>query len=406
MGEPGSSKISHLTLAHVTTVPATLGFLRGQLAFMKAHGFDIHVVTSPGAGLDRFASDEHVCTHALPMERRVTPARDIVSLWRLFRLFRAIGPDIVHASTPKGGLLGVLAGRLANVPVIIYQVRGLAFTGLGGPARLLMRLTERIACGAAHHVLAVSPSLRDEMLHNKLTYREKISVLASGSSNGVAAETRFNPERFTAADNEKLAAELGIPAGSQVIGFVGRLVRDKGILELAAAWKRVAKDHPRAWLLIVGEWETRDAVPQRIRQELGAHPRVRLAGEQRDVARFYSLMDLVVLPTFREGFPNVPLEAAAMEKPVVTTAVTGAVDAVVAGVTGTLVPAGDAQALANAMRKYLEDPGLGRSHGRAGRERTMRDFLPLTIWKATLAKYLEWLSESGVPVSAGADGSR
>jgi glycosyltransferase involved in cell wall biosynthesis len=362
---------------------------------MRSRGLEIHVITTPGSSLDRFANEEMVEAHRLQMERKITPLRDFVTVIRLVRLFRRIRPDIVHASTPKGGLLGVISARLAGVPLVVYQVRGLAFTGLKGLGRTLLTTTEKIACKGAHQVLAVSPSLRAELLANGITSAKKVTVLGSGSSNGVAAETRFNPARVNPGDANRVRTESNIPKDAQVIGFVGRLVRDKGVMELATAWDQIEQEFPKAFLFIVGGWEERDAVPHAVRSKLEKHPRVRFAGEKSDVAPFYSVMDLVVLPTYREGFPNVPLEAAAMELPVVTTTVTGAVDAVVDGVTGTLIPPGDAPALASAMRKYLKDPGLRTTHGKAGRARVLRDFQPARIWEATFSAYMTWLAERG-----------
>ncbi len=362
---------------------------------MQERGFSVHVISTPGQTLDQFAAEENVAAHGVTLERRITPIRDLFAIWKLVRLFRTLAPAIVHASTPKGGLLGVLAGRLAGVPLVVYQVRGLPFTGMRGIGRQLLTLTERIACAAAHHVIAVGPSVRDELIAEGISSREKVVVLGSGSSNGVAAETRFNPAQFDMDARIALRRELGIPADAPVVGFVGRLVRDKGLIELAAAWRELSAKFPNSWLLIIGEWEPRDAVPQEVRKALETHSRVRLTGPKSEVAAFYSIMDIVVLPTYREGFPNVPLEAAAMGLPVVATSVTGCVDAVVAGKTGSLVPARDASELAAAVGRYIENPELRRQHGQAARLRALSEFQPEIIWTATYQKYREWLTDKG-----------
>jgi len=386
---------SSLMLVHVTTVPETLGFLRGQLRFMQSRGFAVHVITAPGTALTRFAAEECVIPHAIPMRRRITPLGDIAALARLVRRLRALKPDIVHSSTPKGGLLGTVAARIAGVPLVVYHVRGLAYTGLRGFQRRLLKLTERTACALAHRVICVSESVRRELIDDGIGDTSKLKVLASGSSNGVAAETRFNPAQFSAEKRKALRREFGLPMDAIVIGFVGRLVKDKGVVELADAWAKTAQRYPGAWLLVVGEWEDRDAVPGRIRRELVGHPRVKMVGERLDVAQFYAMMDVVVLPTYREGFPNVPLEAAAMQLPVVGTSVTGCVDAVRDEETGLLVPVADSNALFHAISRYLDDDQLRVAHGRSARERVLREFTPETVWQALHTEYVALLAETG-----------
>lgn len=360
---------------------------------MRAQGFHVHVMTSPGNYLQDFARAEGATAHAVRMERRITPFRDLLSVLQIRKAIRKIRPDIVHASTPKGGLLGTIAARLAGVPVVIYHIRGLAFTGGTGLQRTLLKTTERIAARLAHKVLCVSQSVRAEAVAERIVPFEKTVVLGSGSSNGVAASSRFNPESVSAGARNVVRTQLGIPNDAVVIGFVGRLVRDKGVVELADAWETVAARHPNSWLLIVGPWETRDPVPEQTRRSLDRHPRVIFAGEREDMAPLYCAMDLVVLPTYREGFPNVPLEASAMNLPVIATRVTGCVDAVVDGITGTLVTARDPDALSSAMSRYIEDADLRKNHGRAGRRRVLSDFTPESVWDALRQEYLHLLAE-------------
>jgi len=379
-------------LVHVTTVPMTLSFLKGQPAYMRARGIEVHAISSPGPALDAFGRDEGVRVHPVPMTRRVTPLQDLAALGQLVALLRNLRPDVVHAHTPKGGLLGMLAASVAGVPVRVYHLRGLPMMGARGPARALLRTTEAVTCALAHRVLCVGPSLREVAVSEGLCAPGKIVVLASGSGQGVDAATRFRPATPPAtAERHRTRERLGIPEGATVIGFVGRLVRDKGIVELAAAWKRLCASRPELHLLLVGPWETRDAVPHEVRAQLEADPSVHLAGEDWDTQPLYAAMDVLAFPSRREGFPNVPLEAAAMGLPVVSTRVTGCLDAVVDGVTGALVGAGDVAALAGLLARYVDDPTLRARHGGAGRDRVLRDFRPDLIREALYGEYLRLL---------------
>jgi glycosyltransferase involved in cell wall biosynthesis len=354
-------------VVHVLTVADSLLFIDELVARSRARGFDVTVVTSPDERLTAFGARHGVSTVAVDMPRRVTPLGDWAALTGLHRLFRRLGPGIVHAHTPKGGLLGTLAAQAAGVPVRLYQMRGLPFVTLRGPLRALMQTTERLSCQAATRVICQSESLRRTALEHALVAPEKCEVVLRGG-NGVDCDGRFRLSRHAEA-GRTLRASLGIPPGDVVVGFVGRLVRDKGVPELAAAFERVARAQPNAWLLLAGPWEPRDPVDGETRARIDAHPRIRQLGFVEEPAPVYAASDVIALPSHREGFPNVPLEAAAMERPVVATRVDGCRDAVEDGVTGRLVEVGDVDALERALARYLADPELRRRDGLAGRAR-------------------------------------
>ena len=381
----------------------SLVFLRGQVGYMKGRGFDVHALSSPGPELKAFGEKEGVEVSAVEMPRRITPLLDLRAVAAIVREMRRIRPVIVHAHTPKGGLLGMIAASAYGAPVRIYHMRGLPLMGATGWKRRLLAATERVACGLAHRVLCVSHSIHQEALEAGLCPPDKIQVLLGGSGNGVDASGRFNPEQQGEGVRQEVRERLGIPSDALVIGFVGRIVRDKGVTELAAAWRTLRGTHPDAHLLLIGPFEPQDPVPAETESMLRNDPRVHLAGMDWNTPPLYAAMDVVALPTYREGFPNVPLEAAAMGLPVVATRIPGCTDAVADGETGMLVPARDADALREALRCYLDDPALRSRHGAAGRERVLHEFRQEAIWEALYQTYLELLQERGLtPPQSGA----
>lgn len=382
-----------MKVVHVFTVPISLIFIRGQAAYMKSRGLSVDVIASPGTELDAFAAQEGAASHAVEMARSIKPLHDLPALYRLWRIFLCVRPQIVHAHTPKGGLLGTIAAFLSCVPLRIYHIHGLPFVTARGLKRSLLRWTEWISCSLSHQVFCVSASVREVAIAEGLCKADKVKVILRGSSNGVDAAANFCPERFGTMDRGRLRERYGIPADAQVLGFVGRVVRDKGIAELAESWKRLREAFRSLHLLIAGCFETQDPLPADVEQVLRSDPKIHLTGHVEDPRSLFAAMDVLVLPTYREGLPVVPLEAAAMELPVVATRIPGCIEAVVDGVTGTLVPVHDAGELTEAIRKYLECPELRRRHGRAGRERVLRDFRPEDIWREIYGQYMECLRE-------------
>lgn len=390
-----------IRLVHVTTIPLSLRFVAGQAAYMRTKGFESHAVSSPGACLTQFATEEAVTVHAVSMARRITPFRDLAALFQLWRLFRNLRPHIVHAHTPKGGLLGMIAARLARVPVRIYHMHGLPFITATSLTRWILMATERVSCWMALQVLCVSRSVRSMAVELALSPPEKIHVLLEGSCNGVDAETEFNPDRLNPSVRDDTRRRYGIPSNATVIGFVGRLARAKGLVELSGAWGALRNEHSNLHLLLIGPEEPGDPPPPEVLERLREDPRVHFVGENWDTPPLYSAMDILVLPTHREGFPIVLLEAAAMALPIVATRVTGCVDAVRDGVTGMLVPPYDAASLAGAFRMYLHDRELGRRHGVAARDRVLREFRPEEIWQAVYQEYVQCLFRAGVIPHSG-----
>ena len=389
-------------IVYMTTVPVSLyTFCRGQFEFMTKHGFKVIVVSSNEKELSLLAERDQVQAFALDMKRGISLLADVRSLLELCVLFFRLRPTIVNASTAKAGMLGILAAWLTRVPVKVYTLRGLMAEISDGFLGGVFKSIESLTCSLSDLILSNSRSIVDFMVGNNLCDPEKIKVIGFGSSNGVNAETTFNPKAEGLSERTQLKAEVGIPADALVLGFVGRLAKDKGVIELRTAWKliKTVMADRDIYLLIVGEKDLRDSVPAEVLSDLIADERVISVAwvKVEEMTSYYSAMDLLVLPTYREGFPNVVLEAAAMKLPVVATRVTGCVDAVIDGVTGMLVPPRDPKALANAIIRYLNDPELRKKHGKAGRERVLKDFRPEVIWEALYEEYIRLMKEKGIP---------
>jgi glycosyltransferase involved in cell wall biosynthesis len=377
-------------------------FLRGQNRYLLERGFVIHAISSPGADLDNLAERDDVVPHPVPIARTISPIQDVVTLWRLFRVFRKIRPHIAHVSTPKAALLGSVAAYAARVPIRIFCFRGSITEPASGMRRRVYRWVERLTARLCTHTICVSESLLRFARSESILSSTGGMVPASGMSNGIDVQT-FSPDAGDAAWIRSLPgslAALACDSNAVVIGYVGRLARDKGIEELAAAWTSVRAEFANAHLLLVGPWEKEDPVSAEARSIFEANDRVHLTGLVESVAPLYRLMSLFVFPSWgSEGFPNAPIEAAAMRLPVIATRVVGCVDAVENGTTGLLVPPRDGRALANAMRVYLSSAQLRREHGQAGRGRVLRHFRQEGIWDALYQEYVWLLRQQGLALS-------
>jgi glycosyltransferase involved in cell wall biosynthesis len=391
-----------IKLVYVTTVPITLVFfVHGQIDYLKRRGFEICAISSPGELAERFRENESIHFYPVPMVRGFAPIADLVALFRLWLLFRKIKPDIVHSHTPKAGLLGTVAAWASGVPVIFLSVFGLRQMTLTGYRRRLLDFTTWLSCFFADCVWCDSFSIRKYTIEAKLSLGRKTVVLGQGSANGVDAQGTFSPERYGLSVRNTLREKHGIPRNAYVIGFVGRVVKDKGMHELASAWRSLRNKYPHLHLLIVGPMELEDPLHKEDEALFRSDPRIHLAGYQKDAAPYFAAMDLFVMPSYREGFGLTNIEAAAMQLPVVSTLIPGCIDSVIDGVTGTLVPAHDECALIAAIEFYLNNRKIGCEHGVAGRQRVLRDFRQETIWEALFKEYVHVLTRNGRCSGAG-----
>jgi len=387
----------------VVTASCSLGFLSGQLDYLLINGFDVSVISSGGPEQDA-ARQEGAAVYTVPMQREISLAKDVLSLWRLWRILRRIRPDVTIVGTPKAGLLGGLAAVLAGVPKRLYVLHGLRLETSVGWLRKALVGCEWIACRCAHGVRCVSPSLMKRAVDFGIVTAGKCNVAGKGTPNGIDAERwRHTPE--TAAVARQTRERLGIPLLGPVVGFVGRFTRDKGIIELYEAFTRVQPAYPDLRLLLVGDFEEGDPVPPIGRARIEADAAVIRTGFVADVAPYLWAMDMLVLPTYREGFPGVPLEAQAASIPVVTTDATGAIDAILDGVTGIRVPVGDVDALRAALDRLLSDPGLRARMGQAGCRWVQQNFQRETVWNQLLIDYRSIL-QPGARLQDGAIDAR
>jgi glycosyltransferase involved in cell wall biosynthesis len=359
----------------------------GRLRALRKAGFRVTLVSGPGKLLDQIASSEDVEVIRLSMERRIAPLADMVSLVRIWWLLRKLKPDITEFSTPKAGLLGNLAARLALVPRRVYMLRGLKLETSKGLKRRILLAAERLAAASAHLVLCNSASLHGEAVRLRLAPDEKLQMVGAGSSNGVDVE-RFCPGPSDVRDR------LRIPQNAPVLGFVGRLTRDKGLPDLITAFEAILQAQPDAYLLLVGWFDSsEDALETWVRLHIRTHPRIVCTGYVPDTAPYYRAMNILILPTWREGFPNVVLEASATAIPVITTLATGSRDAVVPEVTGLLIPPGYPEAICEAALKLIEDPERCRRMGIAAREWIIEHFIDARVLALTVELYESLLKD-------------
>ena len=357
---PGESR---LKLIIMTTVAMSAdALLRGQLAHLRER-FDVHVITSPGPEVEKIREREGVPVHEVTMVRSPAPMRDLLALLRLMQLLRQLRPDIVHCYTSKAGVLGTVAARISRVPVRIRSVNGLPLMGSKGVRRRLLLFLERLSYRSATHVVANSRGLQKFV--SRVVWDGDVGIIGNGSTNGVDLGHYRRTDRVAREANE-LRNRLGYSAGSFIVLFVGRIVRDKGIDELVDAIGALSVDDGRrVSLLLVGSREKRNSISARSSRMIAEMDQILEVGFVEDIRPYYALADVLVLPSYREGLPNVLLQGACFGLPLVATEIPGNTDIVEHGVTGLLIPAQDSNALANALRRLSSEPELGVHLGAA-----------------------------------------
>ena len=365
-------------LIRSATVASSLDvFCRGLFRELSAD-YEVVALSSPGPKLQEIARREQVRTVAVKMQRHISPFRDLVSLCRLVRVLRRERPDIIHSMTPKAGLLCMTAAWMARVPVRIHTFTGLVFPTSKGLKRRLLMLTDAITCACATHVVAEGQGVRNDLVGFGITGKP-VRVLGFGNVRGIDLR-HYDRTDEVMRRAEEIRGEMGATEKSFVFIAVGRLVRDKGIKELVEAFCRLYESEPGAHLLLVGDEEPRlDPLDSATKAAIASCPNIHKVGNQADVRPYYAAADVLVHASYREGFPNVVIEAGAMQLPCIVTDINGSREIVINNRNGIVVPPHQADRLFKAMQWLVCTPSLVRSLAAAARplvaERYEQDFV-------------------------------
>ena len=336
-------------IIRATTVPTSLEtFCKDMLRELNQR-YEIVAVSSPLPELEVVATREGVRTIAVKMERRISLKRDIVSLWQMYKVMRRERPWMVHSMTPKAGLMCMVAAWLARVPRRVHTFTGLVWPTATGLNRMILKTTDRILCACATHIIPEGNGVKNDLINGKIT-RKPMKVLANGNVRGI----ELDHYRRTA-EVEEEAAKIR-KEGVLTFVFIGRLVRDKGIHELVEAFVRLNKENPHTRLVLVGRTEAElDPLNEETRHIIDTHDAIEAVGSQKDVRPWLAASDVLAFPSYREGFPNVVIEAGAMGLPSIVTNINGCNEIIIPGENGVIIPPRDADALYEAMKDLCED---------------------------------------------------
>ena len=365
-------------ILHVVNIYFVLPYFIGdQFKYFKDKGYNMHVVCSPSEYLDEYAKKQGFDYISTPVNRSISIKEDLGSIKNICKYIKEKKIDIVVGHTPKGGLLAMIAGWICGVPNRIYFRHGLVYETSHGLKRFILKSVDRVASFCATKVVCVSPSVLKRSIEDKLAPASKQIILGHGTCNGVDTQKQFNPAIIDQNKVAELRAKYGIADDDFVIGYSGRLVRDKGIIELVRAFDKL-QNADKCKLLLVGMFEVRDALPDDVQERIKNDKRIIFTGFiNGGMEYYYSLMDVYVLASYREGFPTGVLEAQSMEKPIITTRVTGCCDSIVEGKTGLFVEH-DPEDLVKKINNIRLDHAID---GREGRKWVIDNFDSPLVWK-------------------------
>lgn len=334
-----------LKIIRSATVPQSLdSFCNGVLKELSKE-YEVVAVSSPGEALDRVSRREGVRTISVPMERHISLKNDLRSFWKMWCVMRRERPDLVHSMTPKAGLICMMAAWLARVPRRVHMFTGLVWPTSTGLKRRILMATDWLTCACATHIIPEGEGVKNDLLSHHIT-RKPIKVLGYGNVKGIDME-HYNPTLFSNVSHQE---------GFTFV-FVGRIVRDKGINELVAAFDRLHGNYPDARLVLIGPREDNlDPVMPATLERINSGNGIEAVGPQSDVRPFYASADALVFPSYREGFPNVVIEAGAMGLPSIVTDINGSREIIIDGQNGVIIPPRDEDALYLAMKRFVEHP--------------------------------------------------
>jgi glycosyltransferase involved in cell wall biosynthesis len=374
-------------LTRITTVPISLEkLLNNQLLFMKDY-YEVTAISSDKENLEKVGKSQNIPVYVVEMTRKITPWKDLKALWQLYRYLKKEQPLIVHTHTPKAGTIGMIASKMAGVPHRLHTVAGLPLLEINGTKRKLLNLVEKITYSCASKIYPNSKGLKNIIIQEGFCKPEKIKIIANGSTNGIDTQF-FNPEKIQNEALLNLKKSLGIHPDEFVFVYVGRLTGDKGINELLVAFQKIATEFNQAKLLLVGFFESElDPLRKETLLEIKNNKQVIFVPFQKDVRPYYAVSNALVFPSYREGFPNVVLEAGAMGLPSIVTNINGCNEIIEDYKNGILIPTKDTASLFMAMKKIVSDTTLRSYLQQNARPMVISRFEQITLWKALLDEY-------------------
>ena len=364
----------------IATIPLSLDvLLQGQLKMLNEH-YEVVAVSSPGPLLEKVAQREGVRTLAVPMKRKISPFNDLVSLFKLIRLFHREKPWMVHSITPKAGLLTMLAGWICRVPVRIHLFTGLVFPTTTGLKQKVLIATDKLTCACATGIIPEGLGVKRDLERFHITSKP-LQIIGNGNINGI------DLDYFAPTEEVEQAAAAIRKERVTTYCFVGRIVGDKGMNELVEAFVQLQQQHPNTRLLLVGPFEEElDPVAPETRRQIENHPHIEWVGWQNDIRPFLLASDVFVFPSYREGFPNVVIQAGAMGLPSIVTNINGSSEIIEEGVNGYIIPSHSPVALLQAMER-MTDPRLRRALAEQARPLVAQRYERKALWKALLQYY-------------------
>lgn len=373
-------------LFRTATISMSLNvLLKGQLQFLNRY-YDVTAISGSDDFLIELKQREAVEIFDIEMQRQIAPIEDLKSLWKLYKYFAKEKPLIVHSITPKAGLLTMIAGKMAGVPIRMHTFTGLIFPTRSGIIQLLLIYMDKLLCHCATNIYPEGKGVKDDLINYKIT-NKPLKVLGNGNVNGIDKEY-FNPALYSSEDKMELRKQLGILENDFVFIFVGRLVRDKGINELIVAFLKLQSNSKKTKLLLVGPFESDlDPLNSETIKAIQESNTIIAVGLQSDVRPYLAISDALVFPSYREGFPNVVLQAGAMELPCIVTNINGCNEIIIEGQNGTIIPVKDELAIFNAMVKVSSDKDYYTVLERNARKMIISRYEQQMVWNALLAEY-------------------